>query len=125
MVHGEDGLAAAERITASLFSGDVEGLTEADLEQLKLDGIPFSRLPVGDLDAIPLTSLLAEAGMARAAREVKDALGRQAVFLNGVPKSLADNMKSAECFAPVQACYGRFFLVRLGKKKYHLFERPE
>jgi tyrosyl-tRNA synthetase len=32
-------------------------------------------------------------------------------------------MKAAECFARDHALFGRFFLVRLGKKKYHLFER--
>jgi tyrosyl-tRNA synthetase len=26
------------------------------------------------------------------------------------------------CFNAAEALYGRFFLVRLGKKKYHLFE---
>jgi tyrosyl-tRNA synthetase len=32
-------------------------------------------------------------------------------------------MKAREIFSKEKALHGRFFLVRLGKKKYHLFER--
>ena len=39
LVHGEQGLVSARRITDALFSGSVESLTEVDLEQLALDGI--------------------------------------------------------------------------------------
>ena len=61
--------------------------------------------------------------MAKAGREVKDALGRNSVFINGVAKGAADNMSTQDSFSVEHALYGRFFLVRLGKKKYHLFER--
>ena len=122
LVHGQEGLAAAERITAALFSGGLESLTENDLEQLKQDGMPASDLTTEHLDGRPLTNLLSECGMARAGREVKDALGRSAVLVNGAPKSEEDNLRAAECFAVDKALFGRFFLVRMGKKKHHLFE---
>jgi len=61
--------------------------------------------------------------MAKAGREVKDALGRNSVFINGVAKGAADNMSTQDSFSVEHALYRRFFLVRLGKKKYHLFER--
>ena len=85
--------------------------------------MPSSELNDADLVDKPLTNLLAECGMVKAGREVKDALGRNSVFINGVAKGAEDNMKAAECFASGHALFGRFFLVRLGKKKYHLFER--
>ncbi len=122
LVHGAEGLAAAQRITEALFGGDPGSLGEADLEQLRLDGLPGSTLNPGDLEGLPLTTLLADAGMAKAAREVKDALGRGAVVINGRALTMADNMATAELFARPAAYYGRFFLVRLGKRKYHLFE---
>jgi tyrosyl-tRNA synthetase len=53
---------------------------------------------------------------------VKDALGRGAVWINGVARSTEDNMRVAESFAPEDAYFGRFYICRLGKKKYHLFE---
>ena len=69
----------------------------------------------------PLTHILTECGMVKAGREVKDALGRDSVFVNGRSKGMSDNMKANEIFSKQRALYGRFFLVRLGKKKYHLF----
>jgi tyrosyl-tRNA synthetase len=44
LVHGEEGLAAAERISDSLFSGLIEGLSEDDVLQLRQDGLPASTL---------------------------------------------------------------------------------
>ena len=121
LVHGKTGLDAALRITEALFSGDANDLSEQDLQQLRLDGLPSSTLPADFTDK-PLTQLLTDCGMVKAGREVKDALGRNSVFVNGIAKGAEDNMNSAEIFAPRQALFGRFFLVRLGKKKYHLFE---
>ena len=123
LVHGEEGLAAALRITEALFTGDPNQLPGSDFEQLCLDGMPSSQLPVADLGEKPLTSLLVDCGMAKAGREVKDALGRQSVFVNGRAIGAEQNMQAAELFDPSNALFGRFFLVRLGKKKYHLFQR--
>src|SRR5690606_3691707 len=44
LVHGQEGLDAAQRITETLFSGAVDSFSEGDLEQLKLDGLPFKSL---------------------------------------------------------------------------------
>jgi tyrosyl-tRNA synthetase len=123
LVHGEQGLEGALRITQALFSGDPNQLSEQDFEQLGQDGLPFSHLCDADLVDKPLTNLLTDCGMAKAGREVKDALGRNSVFINGVAKGAADNMSAPQSFAVEHALHGRFFLVRLGKKKYHLFER--
>lgn len=122
LVHGDDALESAKRITAALFSGDLADLSEAELEQIKLDGLPSSDLSLDGLADIPMTSLFADCGMVKAGREVKDALGRNAVLVNNEAKGMEDNMKCADVFAADKALYGRFFLVKLGKKKYHLFE---
>jgi len=122
LIHGEEGLLAAQRITAAMFSGELGDLSEQDLEQLKLDGLPSSDVARADLVDVPFTSLLADCGMVKAGREVKDALGRNAVLVNGVAKGAADNMQVAESFVAEQGLYGRFYLVKLGKKKYHLFD---
>lgn len=123
LVHGSEGLYAAQRITQALFSDNLGALSEADFAQLKLDGLPSSSLSEAALTDSPLTQLLADAGMAASGKQVKDALARNAVFINGVARSLDDNMKAAQCFDPSHAFFGRFYLCKLGKKKYHLFER--
>jgi tyrosyl-tRNA synthetase len=122
LVHGESGLAAAQRITEALFSGETGGLSESDLMQLRLDGLPATTLPRESLTGSSLVQLMTDAGMAASGKQVKDALGRQAVLLNGRALGAEDNMNPGGCFAAEAALYGRFYLARLGKKKYHLFE---
>jgi len=123
LVHGEDGLAGALRITQALFSGGIETLSETDLEQLKLDGLPSSAIERNALtNEVPLTTLLVESGVATNGKQVKDALGRSAVLFNGQAKSMQDNMEVVGCFAAETALYDRFYICKLGKKKYHLFE---
>ena len=123
LVHGNEGLDAARRITEALFSGDTNDLSEEDFEQLGQDGLPSSQISDSQLYDMPLTNLLTDCGMAKAGREVKDALARNSVMINGRSQGSEDNMATGTSFALEKALYGRFFLVRLGKKKYHLFER--
>ena len=122
LVHGKLGLDAALRITDALFSGNSAELSENDLEQLCQDGLPSSSLDRAKLSQTPLTQLFTEAGIVKAGREVKDALGRNSVFINGIAKGSEDNMSAEQLFSAGNALYGRFFLVKIGKKKYHLFE---
>ncbi|HNG55686.1 MAG TPA: tyrosine--tRNA ligase [Nitrospira sp.] len=121
LVHGGSGLDSALRITAALFAGAHADLQQSDFEQLRLDGLPTTRLESMDLMK-PLTTLLAESGAAASGKQVKDALTRSAVTVNGRACSLEDNNRAQECFAPGRAAYGRFYLTRLGKKNFHLFE---
>lgn len=122
LVHGDTGLAAARQITEALFSGDVKGLSATDLEQLKLDGLPTTSLDEAGFAGVSLTQLVTDAGLATSGKQVKDALGNRAVFINSDPVGAESNMEVAACFAKERALHGRFYLVRLGKKKYHLFE---
>lgn len=121
LVHGEEGLEAAERITESLFSGSLEALAESDVLQLRQDGLPASSVGRADFPDT-LTQMLTDAGMANSGKQVKDALGRNAVTINNAPIGWEQNGDVAACFEPSSALFSRFYLVRLGKKKYHLFE---
>ncbi|WP_116368893.1 tyrosine--tRNA ligase [Parahaliea mediterranea] len=121
LVHGDEGLSAAQRITEALFSGELGALSAEDFAQLRQDGLPASTL---SLSALPdtLTQLLTEAGMAASGKQVKDALGRNAVLVNNAAVGWDANAEPARVFCAESALFGRYFLVRLGKKKYHLFE---
>ena len=121
LLHGEEGLTAAMRITDALFSGDAAQLSENDLEQIKLDGLPSSDLAAADLTDKPLTSLLSEAGLGQG-KQIKDALGRNAVVVNGKGYGIDALMAAPEIFSQENALFGRFFITKLGKKKHHLFE---
>ncbi len=121
LVHGEEGLAAAQRITTALFSGSCAGLSADDFAQLRQDGLPASALARAGLPET-LTQMFSDAGLAASGKQVRDALARNAVTINDRPVGWDDNTAVAGCFSQETALYDRYFLVRLGKKKYHLFE---
>lgn len=121
LVHGKEGLAAAQRITEALFSGDATQLSEQDLEQIKQDGLPSSDLNDELISDKPLTSILSEAGLGQG-KQIKDALGRNAVVINGQALGMDSLMNAPEIFSTKNALFGRFFIIKLGKKKHHLFE---
>ncbi|TBR44374.1 tyrosine--tRNA ligase [Marinomonas agarivorans] len=121
LVHGEEGLVAAKRITAALFNNELVDLSEQDFSQLQLDGLPSSTVSKNDLAGGSLTSFLVDARLAASGKQVKDALQRNSVFVNNVAKGIEDNMKLAEIFDSVNGYYSKYFLVKLGKKKHHLF----
>jgi len=121
LVHGREGLQSALRISAALFSGTHLDLGSADFEQLKLDGLPTTQLTCADL-VKPLTTIFSEAGVVSSGKQVKDALMRGAVVINGHTCSFEDNARASECFSRQTASFNRYFLARIGKKTYHLFE---
>ncbi|WP_269620809.1 tyrosine--tRNA ligase [Zhongshania sp. BJYM1] len=119
LIHGDDGLAGAQRITEALFSGELSELSERDFQQLQLDGLPTAEFCREELKDKALTQLLADVGMG-AGKQIKDALGRDAVFVNGVATGLADNMNLASVFSLANALFEDYYLVKLGKKKHQL-----
>ena len=121
LVHGDDGLYAAKRITEALFSGAIDNLSYTDFTQLQQDGLPCSKLTDVDLANEPLTSLLVSVGLAKSGKQVKDALMNSAVVVNSTNLDWDANMLSADLFSADKALHNEFFLVRLGKKNYHLF----
>ena len=121
LVHGDSGLLGAMRISEALFSGSLEALSEADVLQLRQDGLPASFVARNNLPDT-LTQLLTEAGMAASGKQSKDALGRGAVLVNNQVIDWSMNGDVSAVVALDAALYGRFYLVKLGKKKYHLFE---
>ena len=124
LVHAEIGLAAAQRITQALFSGNLEDLDEGDFKQLAQDGLPateFDSQMLSELATVPLTTLLANQGLAASGKQIKDALQRNAVSINGKTYTVADNMDCASIFSAENALFGRYHLVKVGKKKHHIF----
>ncbi|MFM5257847.1 tyrosine--tRNA ligase [Aeromonas veronii] len=111
LVHGKAALAAVQRISELLFSGDVARLGESDLAQLAQDGMPSSTVS-GETD---LVSLLVSSGLANSKRIARELLAAGAISLNGVLKQ--DDQLSA-----TDRLFSRYLLLRRGKKQYHLVE---
>jgi tyrosyl-tRNA synthetase len=121
LVHGQAGLDAAQRISEALFNGTLSALSESDVLQLRQDGLPTSTIGRAQLPAT-LTQLLTDAGIVSSGKQAKDALGRSAVTVNDRVLSMGENTDVPGCFLPSEAVFSRFYLLKLGKKKHHLFE---
>ncbi|MDP1465891.1 hypothetical protein, partial [Klebsiella pneumoniae] len=80
------------------------------------DGLPATQVP-SELSDLPLTTLLAEAGLATSGKQVKDALQRNAVIINDQVCGMEQNMSAAQLFSREMARFEKYFLVKLGKKK--------
>ncbi|MCR9279272.1 MAG: tyrosine--tRNA ligase [Pseudomonadaceae bacterium] len=112
LVHGAEALEAAKRITAALFGGDISGLTEDDLNQLALDGLPST---TADTSEIGLLSALTQAGLSKSNGAARQLVQSKAVSVNGEAV-----VEAAHSLTVDNALYGRFHLLRRGKKSWHL-----
>jgi tyrosyl-tRNA synthetase len=123
LVHGRDAVAGARRIVAALFEGGgALDLTEHDFAQLKQDGLGCAELDRSHLREQTFTQILVGAGVTGAGKQIKDALARGVVTVNDRVLSPADNVRSKDVFDVERSLFGRFYLVRIGKKQHHLLE---
>ncbi|QPR88959.1 tyrosine--tRNA ligase [Aeromonas hydrophila] len=109
LVHGKGALAAAQRISELLFSGEVARLGESDLAQLAQDGMPGWRIE-GETS---LVTLLVESGLANSKRIARELLAAGAISLNG-------EIRRDEPLTAADRLFGRYLLLRRGKKQYRL-----
>ncbi|UCM62179.1 tyrosine--tRNA ligase [Aeromonas hydrophila] len=109
LVHGEGALAAAQRISELLFSGEVARLGESDLAQLAQDGMPGWCIE-GETS---LVTLLVESGLANSRRIARELLAAGAISLNG-------EICRDEPLTATDRLFGRYLLLRRGKKQYRL-----
>ena len=111
LVHGEEGLAAAKRITASLFNGTLSDLSEADFEQLAQDGVPMVEMEKG----ADLMQALVDSELQPSRGQARKTIASNAITING--EKQADPEYT---FTENHRLYGRYTLLRRGKKNYCL-----
>ena len=110
LVHGQAALEAAQRISHSLFSGSLDALTESDFEQLAQDGVPGVAL---EKSVTGLIDALVAAGLAKSKSEARGFLQSGSVTVNGAKVEAIDHQ-----FDDGERLFGRFTLLRRGKKNY-------
>ena len=115
-LHGATGLAAAERATRALFSGDVEGLAADEIADVFAD-VPSSEVAADALsgEGMPIVDLLVETGLATSKGDARRSIEGGGVYVNNVR---VDDVGAAVTME--QTIEGRFVLLRKGKKRYHL-----
>ncbi|PHV09916.1 tyrosine--tRNA ligase [Chitinimonas sp. BJB300] len=112
IVHGPEAVVAAQRISQSLFSDSLVALTESDFEQLAQDGMPgvvLEKSVGGLIDA------LVAANLAKSKSEARTFIQSGAVSINGEKAETLDH-----AFGEGERLFGRFTLLKRGKKNYGL-----
>ncbi|SFG49244.1 tyrosyl-tRNA synthetase [Halobacillus alkaliphilus] len=111
LVHDEDALAQAERITEALFSGDIKSLSGQEIEQGFKDVPAFS-----SSDKEPqLVQLLVDTGISSSKRQAREDINNGAVYINGERNQDVKHQINEE-----NRIEDRFTIIRRGKKKYFL-----
>lgn len=113
LVHGAAATEQAEAIARALFSGDVEQLTEPELEQA-CRTMPTTALAREEAEKMPVIDLLVRVGLAASKREGRDLVTAGAISINGRSVRAVDAAVARD-----MARFGRFVIIRKGKKSYH------
>jgi tyrosyl-tRNA synthetase len=113
LVHGEAAMREAEAIGAALFSGDVGALSEAQLDQATR-GMPVTVLQRAEAESLGLADLLVRVGLADSKRVARELLSGGGVAVNG--RRVEGVAGAVGAAAPL---YGKYLILRKGKKTYH------
>ncbi|MFC5405249.1 tyrosine--tRNA ligase [Cohnella soli] len=112
LVHGEEALVSAEKITQALFSGDVTQLSEDELVEALRD-MPTT-VVTGESET-PLLDLLITAQAAPSRRQGRQDIESGAVYVNGERQTAVDLV-----LTPEHRLHGKYVVLRRGKKNYFL-----
>ncbi|TFJ92569.1 tyrosine--tRNA ligase [Lentibacillus salicampi] len=111
MVHSREALTQAQKITDSLFSGDLKQLSASDIEQSFKD-VPTYEAPREDTGLI---DLLVNASISSSKRQAREDIQNGAIYINGERhQDLQYVVSEADRIAD------QFTIIRRGKKKYFL-----
>ncbi|OCS88322.1 tyrosine--tRNA ligase [Caryophanon tenue] len=113
LIHGEEGLETAERITAALFSGDLKALSVEEMK-VAFAGVPSVEVAKADINIV---ELLVEAGISPSKRQAREDVTNGAISING--EKVQDVAYTVDAKDRLDDA---FSIVRRGKKKYHMVQ---
>lgn len=114
LIHGEESLQQAIKISEALFSGDVKNLSAAEIKQGFKD-VPSYEVS-GETDA-NLVDLLVAAKISSSKRQAREDIANGAVSVNG--ERVTDTSYSLQDADKIE---GQYTIIRRGKKKYYLIK---
>ncbi len=111
LVHGEEALEQAIKISVALFSGSVAELTANEIEQGFKD-VPSVERTAEDT---VLIDLLVESKISPSKRQAREDVTNGAIYVNGERTQALDYVVTEN-----DRIEGKFTIIRRGKKKYFL-----
>ncbi|MFT5098039.1 MAG: tyrosyl-tRNA synthetase [Planctomycetaceae bacterium] len=118
LVHGEEGIVAAERIAEAMFQNRLGSLSADDLAQLAQDGLPVTRVSEKQ---VALLEVLVTSGLAVTPKgEVTQGQARKLIQGNAVAVNGEKVSDSEMILSQSNAMHDRYVLIQKGKKNHHL-----
>lgn len=114
MIHGEEALQQAIKITDALFSGDIKNLTAAEIKEGFKD-VPSYEHASGE--EIGIVDLLVNSKISPSKRQAREDVGNGAIYINGERVTDVEYLLSRN-----DRIEGQFTVIRRGKKKYFLIK---
>ena len=115
-VHGEQGLAIAEKATDVLFGGSLDGLAAADLEKI-FANVASATLSADQVLGKPAFEVIAAAGMVASKGEARRLVQQGGLNINNVRVT-----DLARVFGANDLIEGRLAVLRSGKKSFFLLK---
>ncbi len=106
-LHGEEEYQHAKEISESLFTGNIQNLSDSEIEEV------FKGVPELIYSSIPMIDFLVENSVASSKREAREFLNGNAISVNG--KVITDENYLFE--------NKKYNVLRRGKKKYYLIKK--
>jgi tyrosyl-tRNA synthetase len=114
MIHGEESLAQAIKITEALFSGNIKELSSDEIKQGFKD-VPSFTQPKDE--EVNLVDLLVNTKIAPSKRQAREDIGNGAIYINGDRTTDLQHVMSES-----DRIDGQFTIIRRGKKKYFMVQ---
>ena len=114
LIHGQDSLDQAIKITEALFNGEIQNLTATEIKQGFKD-VPSYEHTTGE--EIGIVDLLIAAGIVSSKRQAREDVTNGAISINGQRVTETDYVVSEK-----DRIEGQFTVIRRGKKKYFLIK---
>ncbi len=115
LVHGDEGLAVAQRATEIFFGAEIDRLDDAQLSQIFAD-VPSKQLAKATLDGgLSIVDALCEAGLAASKGEARRTVTQGGAYVNNRRIESADRS-----LTPADLASETVMVLRSGKKKYAL-----
>src|SRR5699024_623232 len=111
MVHGEEALRQAQKISTALFSGDLKQLSANDVRQGFKD-VPTYEVESGEIN---LLDLLVQASISSSKRQAREDINNGAIYING---ERTQDLKYI--LSSVDKLDDEFTIIRRGKRNYYL-----
>ena len=116
MIHGDEGLVAAQRATEIFFGAEITDISDAQLQDIFRD-VPSNDMSLSKLsaDGLPLTEAFHAAGLAKSKGEARRTIEQGGAYVNNRRRNDIN-----ECLTTEDLASETVMVLRSGKKRYAL-----